>query len=60
MAAKAENMAKSMINFKALKSNSEHHNFRQGEKGSLDYIFDDLTKTMNPGLFHLSMKRPKK
>lgn len=33
-----------MINFKALKSNSEHHNFRQGEKGSLDYIFDDLTK----------------
>jgi hypothetical protein len=33
-------MSKSSINFKAVKPNSEHHNFRQGP---LDYVFEDLS-----------------
>lgn len=39
-AEKKETMSKSSINFKAVKSNSEHHNFRQGP---LDYVFEDLS-----------------
>ena len=33
-------MSKSSINFKPVKSNSEHHNFRQGP---LDYVMEDLS-----------------
>lgn len=34
-------MSKSSINFKPVKSNSEHHNFRQGP---LDYVMEDLSE----------------
>jgi DNA-binding ferritin-like protein (Dps family) len=34
-------MSKSSINFKAVKSNSERHNFRQGP---LDYVYEDLSE----------------